>query len=340
MTLVELAHILNVSAASISRALNRPEMVSAAMRERVLAAVDEHGYRPNGIARSLRKGETKTVGLVVSDLQNPFYSSIVKAIEHKLSAHGYSCVICDASESQGKEQRALKLLAELKVSGIIHGFSGSRSKELKQLGLDDIPIVEIDRSSGTAGTDTVLLDNVQGAKLAINHLLGFGHSRIGIISGPTHLTTGSERLRGYELALTEAGIEIDAALIELGDFREQSGYDAACRLLNREPRPTALLVANNEMTAGVLSALQEAGLRLPYDLSLVSFDDVRWARYVDPPLTVIAQPLKQMGEAAAELLLQQLAGRKTSAGRVFTPTLIERASSAPPAVKHHREPQP
>src|SRR5690554_566956 len=221
-------------------------MVSPEVRERVLAAVSEHSYRPNGIARSLRKGKAQTVGLVVSDLQNPFYSGIVKAIEHALSAHGYSCVVCDASESQGKEQRALKLLGELKVSGIIHGFSGSGSDELERLGLDGIPIVEIDRASGMPGTDTVLLDNVLGARSAVDHLLELGHTRVGIISGPPRLTTGSGRLEGYLRALRQAGIEPSDELIAYGDFREASGRNAARKLLATRSPPTAMFVANNE----------------------------------------------------------------------------------------------
>ena len=330
VTLVELAQLLQVSPSTISRALNRPDMVSAQMRERVLAAVNEHSYRPNGIARSLRKGETQTVGLVVSDLQNPFYSGIAKAIENRLSAAAFSCIICDASESQGKEQRALQLMGELRVSGIIHGFSGSGSDELERLGLDGIPIVEIDRASGMRGTDTVLLDNVTGARAAVEHLICLGHTSIGMISGPPRLTTGAGRLEGYTQALESAGIKPNTSLIAHGDFREESGRAAAHKLLAESPHLTALFIANNEMAAGALSAVQELGLTIPHDLSLVAFDDVRWARYVNPPLTVVAQPLKEMGHAAAELLLQRLAGRTSTISRVFQPSLVVRRSTGPP----------
>lgn len=330
MTLVELAAILNVSASTISRALTRPDMVSPTMRARVLQAVEQYGYSPNGIARSLRKGQTRTVGLVVSDLQNPFYSSIAKFVEHALSADGYSCVVCDASESQDKEQRALRLLAELKVSGVIRASSGRQSSDLTQVGLGETPIVEIDRATGEERADTVLLDNVLGARVAVDHLVSLGHHRIAMISGPEHLTTGGQRLHGYRQALTAAGIEPDEALVEFGDFREESGYEGAMRLLKLTPRPSALFVANNEMMAGALYALKELGLSLPADVSLISFDDARWARYVDPPLTVVAQPLMEMGEAAAQLLLQQMQGREVPTSRVFTPTLIVRASTGRP----------
>lgn len=336
MTLVELAKILDVSAASISRALNRPDMVSEAMREKVLEAVEQYDYRPNGVARSLRKGETKTVGLVVSDLHNSFHSSIAKAVEHALSAHGYSCVVCDTDESREKEQRALALLAELKVDGIIHASSGTDQGELKRLRVAGIPIVEIDRASGMPGAGTVLLDNVLGSRLAVEHLAALGHRRIGMISGPERLTTGRERLRGYREALVAAGLSADGALVAFGDFREESGRRAAEALLGGAAPPTALLVANNEMMAGALTAIRELGLRLPDDLSVISFDDARWAQHIEPPLTVVAQPLAEMGAAAALLLLERMTGREQPAGappaprRVFKPELILRASTAPP----------
>lgn len=340
MTLSELAQLLKVSPSTISRALHRPEMVAEATRERILAAVAKHGYRTNGIARSLRKGETQTVGLVVADLQNPFYSVMVKAIENTLSAEGYSCVICDADESQHKEQRALRLLGELQVSGIIHGFSGSDPHTFERLGLHGIPIVEIDRASGNPEADTVLLDNVMCAGLAVDHLIELGHTQIGTIAGPQHLTTGRERLEGFRLAIRSGGLEPRDELVRIGDFRQDSGYSAAKELLAMPERPSALFIANNEMMAGAITAVREAGLAIPDDISVVSVDDPRWARYVDPPLTVVAQPLEAMGQTAARLLLERLAGRQDPVKRVFPPTLIPRASTAPGPNSSNRQPGP
>ncbi len=329
MTLVELAKILKVSPATVSRAMTRPDLVAPATRERILAYVHKSGYRTNAIARSLRKGRTQTVGVVVADLQNPFYSALVKSIEHTLSQQGFSCVVCDADESQDKEQASLRLLAELQVTGIIYAFSGSNLTELRQLGLDGIPIVEIDRASGTEGADTVLLDNAAGTTLAVEHLVALGHRRIALISGPRNLTTGAERLQGFQSAMRAAGLD-GSAQVEFGDFRENSGYLAARRLMASPQPPTAVVVANNEMMAGALSALREGGYSIPHDVSLVSFDDVRWARYVEPPLTVVSQPVTAMGEAAANLMLERLGGRVESSARLFSPTLIQRESSAPP----------
>lgn len=329
MTLVELAKQLQVSPSTVSRAMTRPDLVAPATLERILNLVNESGYRANGIARSLRKGRTQIVGVLVADLQNPFYSALVKSIENVLAEHGFSCVVCDADESQEKEQTSLRLLAELQVTGIIHAFSGSNLTALKQLGLEGIPIVEVDRTSGTSGADTVLLDNAAGAKLAVEHLLELGHRHIALISGPANLTTGAERLSGYQSAMKSSGLESETH-VEFGDFRENSGYLATQRLLSSNKPLTALVVANNEMMAGALSALREGGLGIPTDVSLVAFDDVRWARYVQPALTVVAQPVTSMGEAAARLMLERLGGRSEQTASLFAPTLIKRDSCAAP----------
>lgn len=330
MTLTELAAQLKLSPSTISRALTRPEMVAPATLAKVLSAVEAAGYRPNAIARSLREGVTRTIGLLVSDIQNPFYSSVTKAIERVAATHGYSTIICNADEDPANEEAALRLLADLKVSGIIHGSSGSNEDSLRELRQSGIAIVDIDRATDLEGADTVLVDNEKGSREAIQYLLGLGHERIATIAGPQNLTTGRDRLEGYRAALIESGHQVRASYVEYGDFREESGRLAAERLLRLPQPPTALFVANNEMMAGALAACRAAGVRIPEQLSLISFDDVRWARYVDPPLTVIAQPTEQMGSVAAELLFERLAGRKEPVSRVLETQLIERGSCAAP----------
>ncbi|MEX2540773.1 MAG: LacI family DNA-binding transcriptional regulator [Trueperaceae bacterium] len=329
MTLIELARELGLSPSTISRAISRPDLVAAETRERILAAVEAHGYRPNGIARSLRRGESNTIGVIVSDLKNPFYSTVAKAIENQVSDHGYSCVICDADESAEKEAHALELLAQLKVRGIIHAFTGGDVDTLRRLQAEGMPLIEIDRRSDLPGVDAVLLDNALGARLAAEHLLGLGHRRIAIVSGPERLTTGRQRLEGFRKALANAGVTLDDEYTEIGDFREASGYQATSRLLQLDAPPTALFVANNEMMAGALSALREAGVNIPRQISLISFDDVRWAKYVDPPLTIIAQPTEQFGAVAAELFWERLHGRTEPVVRILSPSLVVRESCAP-----------
>jgi DNA-binding LacI/PurR family transcriptional regulator len=329
MTLTELARKLDLSPSTISRAISRPDLVAEETRERILAAVTKYGYKPNGIARSLRRGESNTIGLIVSDLKNPFYSTVAKSIENVVSKHGFSCVICDADESAEKEAQALDLLAQLKVRGIIHAFTGGDVSTLKRLQAEGLPLIEIDRRSGLEGVDAVLLDNSLGARLAAEHLLALGHRRIAIVAGPERVSTGRQRLDGFRTALATKGITLPDVYIEFGDFREASGYEATRRLLQLAQRPTALFVANNEMMAGALSALREAEVNIPRDISLISFDDVRWAKYVDPPLTIIAQPTERLGAVAAELFWERLHGRTDPVVRILEPSLVIRQSCAP-----------
>ena len=330
MTLSELAKELNLSTSTVSRALTRPDLVAEATRRKILVAVDTYGYKPNAIARSLRSGKTQTLGLVVSDLQNPFYATVAKAVEHVAARHGYSCVICDADENAAKEVQALELLSEMQVSGIIHASTGANVAALKKLKDGGLPIVDVDRASGLQDVDTVLVDNALGARMATEHLLELGHQDVAIITGPLHLTTGHDRLAGFRDTLAAAGRSLPDDYVQLGDFKEASGYAATERLLELSRPPTAIFVANNEMMAGALSVLREHEVAIPGKVSLISFDDVRWAKYVEPPLTIIAQPNEQLGVIAAELLFERLAGRLEPVTRILQPKLIKRGSCAPP----------
>ena len=225
MTLVELAAKLNLSISTVSRALSRPDMVAPHTRKMIAEAAERYGYRPNGVARSLRKGKTQTIGLVVSDIQNPFYAAVTRAVERVAATHGYTLVICNADEDAENEARALRLLDDMQVAGIIHGSTGTSTTLaiLQTLSGKDIPIVDIDRISGLAKADTVLIDNALGAALAAEHLLSLGHRRIAIITGPQHLTTGAERLSGFQYALAGAGLKLEDDYIKIGNFRENSG---------------------------------------------------------------------------------------------------------------------
>lgn len=330
MTLRELGKQLNLSVSTVSRALSRPQLVSAMTRQRVLEAVAAHGYTPNAIARSLKNGRTRALGIVVSDLQNPFYASVVREVERVAASRGYNCVICNADEDARQEERALELLVSLQVAGVIHASTGANRAFLRRLQQGGLPIVDIDRASGLEEVDTVLVDNALGARMAAEHLLDLGHTRIAVVTGPQSLTTGRERLRGFRAALEARGLALAGDYTEIANFREAGGYSAVVRLLALPEPPTAFFVANNEMMAGALSALRERGLRVPEQVSLISFDDVRWARYVQPPLTVIAQPTEQIGTLAAGLLFERLSGRQETIHYLLKPELVRRASCAPP----------
>jgi DNA-binding LacI/PurR family transcriptional regulator len=330
MTFNDLAKELNLSTATISRALSRPEIVAPETRTRVLEAVRRSGYQMNGIARSLRTQSTQTIGIIVSDICNPFFSSIVKAAEDVARTNGYTVLICNADEDGRNEEVALRLFIERQVSGVIRSSAGANPGLLQVLYQKSIPLIDLDRQSGLPDIDTVILNNELGASLGTRHLIKLGHKRIAIVSGPQHLSNARDRLEGFRKTLRAARISIPKNYVEFGDFREASGFQAAERLLNLDSPPTAIFVANNEMMAGTLSAVRQRRVKVPRELSLVGFDDARWARYLEPPLTVVSQPAELMGQKAAQLLLTRLSGRTTPQTVVFEPELIVRRSAAAP----------
>jgi LacI family transcriptional regulator len=330
MTLRDLARALDLSPSTVSRALTRPEMVSPTTRERVLAAVRLHGYRPNRIAQSLRTRKTRSIGLIVSDIMNPFYAAVARAVEGVAAQAGYTVIVCNANEEAPQEDEALWVLAERQVAGVIHASTGANLETLRALRQRGVAIVDIDRVSGLEATDAALVDNAAGARAGTVHLLELGHRRVATIAGPEHLTTGRDRLRGFLAACEEAGLDVPDAFVERCDFRRDSAYRAARRMLDLPTPPSALFVANNEMLIGALRALRELGVAVPSELSLVSFDDVPWAAYVDPPLTVVAQPTEELGRTAAELLFRRIAGDAEPLSVLLPPTLIVRGSTAPP----------
>lgn len=331
MTLQEIAKKLGLSTSTVSRALTRPNMVAAPTRKRVMELVERHGYTPNAIARSLRSGVTKSVGVIVSDILNPFHAGVTKAIEQVVTARGYTTIICNSDEDPALEMRAFGLLAQLQVAGVIHASSGSSAESLAELGRWGVPTVGVDRATDLPTADSVLVDNVRGSREAVEHLLNLGHTRVATVAGPQNLTTGRERLTGYQQALEARGLPTRSEYVTYGDFREASGRAAAERLFSLPEPPTAMFVANNEMTAGVIEACRELGVAVPRDLALVSFDDARWARYLDPPLTVVAQPVSEIGSAAAELLFSRMHGRTERVKKVLRTELLVRGSCAAPS---------
>jgi DNA-binding LacI/PurR family transcriptional regulator len=333
MNISDLARHLRLSTATISRALNRPEAVAPGTRQRVLQAVQRTGYQLNGIARSLRTQHTRTIGMIVSDIRNPFFSAMVKAVEDIARVNGFTVLVCNADEDGRNEEAALRLFIERHVSGVIHCSVGANPDLIRVLQNRSTPIIDLDRESGLEKVDTVILNNELGAALATQHLIDLGHRRLAMIAGPTHLSNGRTRLAGFRKTLRKARLALPKEYVEIGDFREESGRRAAKKLISLSKRPTGLVVANNEMMAGALSVIRQRRVKIPAELSLVSFDDARWAQYLEPPLTVVAQPTEKMGCCAAEILLSRLhkKNRKRFETRIFQPELIIRASTGPPA---------
>jgi LacI family transcriptional regulator len=317
-----------VSPATVSRVLNGKEDVGADLRRRVLRAVAELRYRRNGPARSLRTHAAMVLGLIISDITNPFFTEVVRGAEDQAHLAGYSVVLANADEDVAKEVRYLEVAAAERMAGALLSPASPRRSSIDVLLDQGIPVVTIDRRLAAVPVDSVTVNNRQAARDAAQHLVRQGCRRVGIVAGPAQTTTGASRLAGYRAALRDAGHPVDPSLIAYADFRAEGGYEATRQLLRQRRPPDGLLFCNNLMTVGGLRAIAEAGLSMPADIAVVGFDDSIWATLLSPPLTVVAQPTYKIGQTAARLLLRRIDGEKFRPRHVvLRAELIERASS-------------
>jgi len=252
---------------------------------------------------------TDIFGLILSDIANPFFTTVVRGIEDLAYANKYSLLLCNSDEDPAKEELYIRVLLSEKVAGTIISPTDEDSTTCAALIEGGIPVVAMDRRLRSLRVDTVVVDNISGAYKAVSHLIKLGHRRIGLIGGPTTITTGRERQEGYQRALIDHGLTIDEDLISEGDFKQDSGYQRACELLQLSNPPTAIFAANNLMTLGALNAIHEKGLNIPQEVAIVGFDDMPWAPSLNPPLTTVAQPAYELGRVAAEMLLARIADK-------------------------------
>jgi LacI family transcriptional regulator len=327
-TIRDVAAAAGVSAATVSRVMNGKADVAADLRQRVLAAVSELGYRRNGPARSLRTRAALVLGVIISDITNPFFTAVVRGAEDQAQLAGYSVVLANADEDVAKEARYLEVAADEQMAGVLLSPASPRRTSIDVLVERGIPVVTIDRRLTAAAVDSVTVDNHSAARKAAQHLIDQGCRRVGIVAGPVQTTTGASRLAGYRAALRAAGRTVDASLVAYADFRTEGGYVATRTLLRQRQPPDGLLFSNNLMTVGGLRAIAEAGLAIPDDIAIVGFDDAIWTTALRPPLTVVAQPTYEIGQTAAQLLLRRIEGEKFPPRRVvLRAELIVRASS-------------
>lgn len=329
-TIGDVAKRAGVSAMTVSRVINNSGYISQETRERVEQAIAELGYVPNALARSLRFKQTKTLALVLTDITNPFFTTIARGVEDIASEQGFSVIFCNTDESKDDESEYLNVLVQKQVDGMLLVPAVSSPDSAAFLHERGVPFVVLDRRIPGVSVDIVRCDSEQGAYQLVWHLLDLGHRRIAILSGPAAVTTAADRVIGYRRALAEAGISREA--VYYGAFTVEGGYQMARQALAVAPRPTALFAANNFIAIGALRALREAGLRVPEDMSVVAFDDLPPAIVIDPFLTVVGQPAYDMGCQATLLLLDRLAGKgKAEPQEIILPTeLVVRESTAPP----------
>jgi LacI family transcriptional regulator len=305
-TIKQVADLAGVSTATVSRVLDDSSGVSQELIDRVRDAVRTLDYRPNRAARNLRKRVAQTVGVVISDIQNPFFTSVVRGIEKVLVEADFILLLCNSDEDPNREKIHLSTLRSEGVAGIILATARSDAESYHQLLNNRTPLVGIDRTPEQLSMDVVSVTNTRGAFSAVAHLADLGHRRIALISGPPQLSTARERLAGYEEVIKSRGLVHSDDLIQYSDYRQTGGYTAMQALLDLPEPPTAVLVANNLMTLGALQAIHERNLVIPDQIAVVGFDDMPWATSLQPPLTAVAQPTYELGIAAAQLLLDRL----------------------------------
>ena len=327
--IVDVARRAGVSVGSVSRVINEHPTVSAATRERVENAVRELGYVPNAIAGSLRSRRSKTIGLIIPDVTNPFFSELALHVERSAAAAGYDLILGNSDNSAERHRHYLRALAVRRVDGIIL----VPAREIGPSFEFEIPVVGVDRE--VVGRQFVASDNRAGAKSAIEYLHQLGHHLIACIAGPKNLPNAQERRIGYEdialPILRAAGVD-PAAYIVSADFSYDSGYAATRRLMDVTPRPTAIFASSDQQAIGGLRAAADLGLAVPGDLSVVGFDDIPLANLVTPRLTTVGQPVAKIGVLAMQLLLDLFSGAAAPRRRrhLLATTLQIRQSCAPP----------
>jgi LacI family transcriptional regulator len=305
-TISDVAKRAGVSTMTVSRVINHSGYISQDTLERVEKAIADLGFVPNALARSLRFKQTKTIALVLTDITNPFFTTVARGVEDASSENGFTVMFCNTDESEAEEAENLNTLLQKQVDGVLLVPAGSSNESINYLQERNIPVVVLDRRVPDVKVDTVRCDSIPGAFEMTQHLLDLGHRRIGLISGPMKISTSEDRVTGYLQAMHAAGIEIDPEWIHYGLFTQTSGYQLAQKLIKLKPRPTAIVAGNNFIAIGAYAALREAGLHIPNDISLVTFDDLHSRLVLEPFLTTVDQPAYEMGYEATRLLLEYM----------------------------------
>ncbi|GAW92364.1 LacI family DNA-binding transcriptional regulator [Calderihabitans maritimus] len=333
VTIKDIAKRAGVSYSTVSRALNNRPEVNEKTRREIQKLAEEMGYRPNAIARGLVTQKTGTLGLVIPDITNPFFPEVARGAEEEADRRGYNVFLCNTAWDLEKEQRYLEALVSKRVDGIILSSASEDSEYVARLARSGPPLILINRVLKQVNTNYVVIDNIRGAYMVVEHLLDLGHRRIAYIGGPEKLEPSRERFEGYRLALAARGVDIDPLLVRYGKFKKEDGYRNACVLLEDPAlRPTAIFAANDILALGVIQAARDLGLQVPEQLSVVGFDDIPFVSYGEIRLTTVAQPKYAMGEMAAKILLDEIqnASKQQKKHVVLQPELVIRNSSGPP----------
>jgi len=331
-TIYEVSKLAGVSLATVSRVINDTGKVSPVTKQRVLDAMQELGYRPNSIAQSLASNRSNCVGVLVSELHGPIFGAMLDTIESELRHAGKFAMFSVGHNDAEKEKEGIQFLARRNCDALIlHVEALEADYFLDNAGVM-LPFVLINRDEKALADRCIRLDNEHGGYLAAQHLLELGHRRIGYITGPRGWGDSEARLQGHRRALREHGVDFDERLLYAGDYSIESGRLGAMHLLDSNPDLSAIVCANDDMAAAAMGLFRDRGVRVPEQVSVVGFDNARWSSFLHPRLTTIDYPAHELGRMAARWVLCNVYGRSdTDLNQDFTPRLISRESSAPPA---------
>ena len=316
---------------TVSRVINNSGYVKDETRKRVETAIAELNYVPNLLSRGLRMKQSKTIGLVIADISNPFWITIIRGTERCASENGYHIILCDSDNSEDKELQHLENLIKKQVDGVLISPIKNSPRPIDFVQNQEIPIVVIGYPMSEIAVDVVRCDTNEAAYNIVKVLLNMGHRRIAALTGPEYIVTATDRIAGYKRALEEAGIPVDNELIQYGHFSPDQGYEMAKMMLKQKPLPTAVFTGNNFIAIGATKALNEAGIRIPEDISVVTFDGPPPDLVIDPFFTMVSQPGFDLGNKAADLLINRLTEKTTSPYQeIILPTeIIAYRSTAP-----------
>ena len=348
VTIKDIAKALGISTSTVSRALRDSHEISPETKQLVLECAEKLNYRPNPIALSLKERRSRSIGVVVCEIANNFFSQVINGIESIAYDRGYNVIISQTRESYDREVMDLQYLASRSVDGLLISLSTETNDltHLKGLHSKGLPIVFFDRITEEINTHKVIVDNFKGAYDATEHLIRNGHKRIGVLTNSEFLSITHERVAGYKEALIRNGIKVDENFIQhcfYGGMMSEEIEDAVNKLLTQKNKPDAIFATSDKLTTGCLKTLKRRGLKVPDDISVVGFSNTDIAELIEPPLTVVRQPAFEMGKAATELLLQLVESKrpvKEFEKRIMTPELQIRESSIKkmePAERGHDE---
>ena len=329
MTMQQIAQIARVSKRTVSRALNNQYGISEETKKIIFDIAAELNYRPNALARALATKQTKTLGLIVSDIADPFYAKLVRGVEDIAAKNNYSAIIFSTDEDYEKELKSVCISIEKKLDGILLTATQTHNKDILELKERNIPFVLMNRHFDDIETDYVIDDNKKGAYDVVDHLAKLGYKKIAYISGPPQISSVRERLQGYKDALAYNNIDFDKTLVVESNLRMEDGERTTKSLLRMiKNKPIAIFAFSDLLAIGALKAIKEKGLKVPDDIALVGYDDIEFAALLEVPLTTVAQPSYEIGKKAAEILINKLQKQNMSEFQqvVLTPQLVIRKS--------------